>query len=51
MQRPETKIETEMQICACFITIFIAYFPVTSVLQSLISGICIAVIILTWLLQ
>jgi hypothetical protein len=40
--RPET---------AWFIRIFIAYFPVSSLWQSLVLGIYIAVVILTWVVQ
>jgi hypothetical protein len=42
---------SEFHVCACFITIFIAYFLVISLRHSLVSGIYIAVVILTWVGQ
>jgi hypothetical protein len=38
---------SHFHVCACFITTFIVHFPVISHWQSLVSGIYIAVVILT----
>jgi hypothetical protein len=51
MHRPENKIEREVQVYARSITIFIAYFIVASLRHSLVSGICVALVILTWVVQ
>jgi hypothetical protein len=51
MYRPETKTESEVNIFIMFYHNFTAYFLVTSLRHNLVSGIYIAVFILTLVVQ